>query len=62
MNLTDSGDVAVVLRAAYIDQNPQHPDAVAAARRLAERTRKPLGSTGRPYVDPRQIETQEAPS
>ena len=60
MNLKDSGDVAVVLRAAYLDNNPQHPAAVAAARRLAERTRKPLGSTGRPYVDPRQIEEETA--
>ena len=59
MNLTESSDVATVLQAAYIDRDPDHPDAIAAARRLAERTRKPLGSSGRKYVRPSQIEPRE---
>ena len=59
MNLTESSDVATVLQAACIDRNPGHPGAIAAARRLAERTRKPLGSSGRKHVRPSQIEPQE---
>ena len=59
MNLTESSDVAAVLQAAYVDRNPDHPDAIAAARRLAERTRKPLGSSGRKHVRPSQIEPQQ---
>src|SRR5215471_8465303 len=53
MNVTESRQVARVLRAVFVDYDPA--SALEMARDLAERTSKVLAQTGFPYVRPHQL-------
>ncbi len=53
MNVTESRQVAALLRAVFVDHDPAV--ALETARHLAGRSRKVLLQTGIPYVDPDQL-------